>query len=472
MARISLKKLLVLNVGVVTAAIALLVGGWLYSLSSLQSVKAQLFKDAANLHVAQQMEAAAALAYEHHRLWHATGQLAEHKAATQQWQRVAQLTRSLPANITTAQERALVEEVEKRVEQLTKTVAAQNGARAQGGQVQAATAALRDAVREHRAINQLQMNEVALAGDRIERQTRIASAVLIFAALAGLAWGSFNLWSRIFRPTLALSQAAAAFGEGDSQARAPILWNDEMGQLCRTFNDMAQSIAEREKERLDFVATVAHDLKSPLVAVAGAAELLQERDIAPAEQERWLHMIRRNTRALESIVADLTDRVQAQTGRLQLRRECFDLAAMAADIVEQYDQSEERRVIVEGDSPAWVEGDRARLERVLFNLLSNACKYSAPGSDVRVVVEARGEIVALQVEDEGIGIAPEDVAQVFRPFSRLEEARAMASGSGLGLSSARKIIEAHGGIIRLMSQPQRGTTVEVRLSQVSKSYEA
>lgn len=82
-----------------------------------------------------------------------------------------------------------------------------------------------------------------------------------------------------------------------------------------------------------------------------------------------------------------------------------------------------------------------------------------------MTVEARDGVVLLRVEDEGIGIAPEDVAQVFQLFSRLEEARAMATGSGLGLSSARKIIEAHGGIIRLMNQPQRGMTVEVRLPQ-------
>jgi signal transduction histidine kinase len=467
MTRISLKRLLAINIGIVVAAIALLIGGWLYSLASLQHVKAQLFKNAVNLHVAQQMELSTALAYEHHRLWHITGRAAEREIATQQWKHTAELARSLPANITTAQERALVEEVETRVAQLTKTVAAQHGARVENGQVRAATNALRDAVREHRAINQLQMSDMAQAGDRIEAQTRYASLLLIAAALAAIAWGSLNLWSRIFRPILELSNAASAFGEGDSQARAPILWDDEMGRLGRTFNDMAQSIAEREKERLDFVAMVAHDLKSPLVVVGGAAELLESGVVAPADQKRWLQTIRRSALSLERIIADLTDRVQAQTGRLQLQREVFDLAVMTAEIAEQYDESsDERRILFAGETAAPVSGDRARLERVLFNLLSNACKYSAPRSTVRVAVEARDGVVLLRVEDEGIGIAPEDVAQVFQPFSRLEEARAMAAGSGLGLSSARKIIEAHGGIIRLMSQPQHGTTVEVRLPQV------
>jgi signal transduction histidine kinase len=365
----------------------------------------------------------------------------------------------------------LVQEVETRLQLLTKAVAqdnAQKGTRTHSIPVHRATTALRDAVREHRAINQLQMDGMVLAGDHIERQTRLASIVLIFVALAAIAWGSFNLWSRIFRPILALSQSAAAFGAGDSQARTLILWDDEMGQLGRTFNDMAQSIAEREKERLDFVATVAHDLKSPLVVVGGAAELLEKGAASAAEQKRWLQTIRRNARVLERIIADLTDRVQAQTGRLQLHREVFDLAAMSAEIVAQYnDGGQEKRLNFASASPALVNGDRARLERVLHNLLSNACKYSAPDSAVQVTIEARDGVVMLRVDDEGIGIAPEDIVQVFQPFSRLEQARAMAAGSGLGLSSARKIIEAHGGIIRLMSQPQHGTTVEVRLPQAS-----
>lgn len=140
----------------------------------------------------------------------------------------------------------------------------------------------------------------------------------------------------------ALSHAATAFGEGDSQARILILWDDEMGELGRTFNDMAQSIAGREKGRLDFVAMVAHDLKSPLVVVGGAAELLENGEVSPEEQTRWLQTIRRNARALERIIADLTDRVQAQTGRLQLRRKVFDLSAMTAEIVQQLRRKQRR----------------------------------------------------------------------------------------------------------------------------------
>jgi len=167
---------------------------------------------------------------------------------------------------------------------------------------------------------------------------------------------------------------------------------------------------------------------------------------------------------MEGIVADLADGVQAQTGRLQLHREVFDLTTLARGTALQFDESSShRRVNFEPAPQLLINGDRARLERVIFNLLSNACKYSPSDSTIRVIVEERENVVALRVEDEGIGIAPEDLGRVFQPFSRLEQGRAMAAGTGLGLSSARTIIEAHGGIIRLMSQPQHGTVVEVRL---------
>ncbi len=100
-----------------------------------------------------------------------------------------------------------------------------------------------------------------------------------------------------------------------------MLCEDEMGDLCRTFNKMANAIRDREQERLHFVATVAHDLKSPLTVIGMAACLMRKKQLPPAQQDEWLGRIVRNTKQLEGIVADLTDGVQAQTGQLELRRE-------------------------------------------------------------------------------------------------------------------------------------------------------
>jgi signal transduction histidine kinase len=110
-----------------------------------------------------------------------------------------------------------------------------------------------------------------------------------------------------------------------------------------------------------------------------------------------------------------------------------------------------------------VLGDRKRLERVLINLLSNAVKYSPQGSEVVVSMWKQGTTVRLAVQDQGQGIAPEDMERVFQPFIRLDRTRRSASGTGLGLVSVKKIVEAHGGTVRLHSEPGKGTTVEVRL---------
>jgi signal transduction histidine kinase len=169
---------------------------------------------------------------------------------------------------------------------------------------------------------------------------------------------------------------------------------------------------------------------------------------------------------MEDIIAGLLDGVEIQTGRLRLRHEDIDLAELCANVVRDWAEREPEHGHVlhfEGDTKCRVLGDRKRLERVLINLLSNAIKYSPAGQEVEVSVWRRGTRVRLAVTDQGEGISSEDIERVFEPFTRLDRTRHMASGTGMGLVSVKKIIEAHGGTVRLESEPEQGTTVEVWL---------
>lgn len=297
-------------------------------------------------------------------------------------------------------------------------------------------------------------------------QTRVnqgltAVAILVAIVLAG---GSLSLLARVVRPTLELTRVARRLGRGDLTARARTARDDELGELARTFNNMAEDIADREKARLDFVACVAHDLKNPLVVVGGAARHLRTCVLEPAHQAAWLDRIIHQVSRLENLIRDLTDTVQVSTGRLSLEKTALDLAGLVREIhQEQAAQLSHHTLVFEGEDGCWVSADRDRLERVALNLISNAVKYSPEGTEVALKVVRRNAVAVFTVEDRGAGISPGDLKIIFQPFGRGRQTRSMARGTGLGLCVVKDILEAHGGGILVQSTVGIGTTVEVTL---------
>ena len=175
---------------------------------------------------------------------------------------------------------------------------------------------------------------------------------------------------------------------------------------------------------------------------------------------------------LEELVADLLDASRIQQGRLELRPEPMDLAALARRVLERFEQAPERgeHHALELDVPEPVVGtwDPARLDQVITNLVSNALKYAPDGGVVRLRVRRGERDAELSVSDQGIGIAPEELAQLFQPFARGALARDSTGGTGLGLYISAQIVERHGGTIAVESEPGQGSTFTVRLPQAPR----
>ena len=301
---------------------------------------------------------------------------------------------------------------------------------------------------------------------RLDRFSRGVIGVLLVLALAGLVAGGIELWTRVFGPLLQISRAAKRFGEGDLSARVPIERDDEIGELAATWNGMANSIESREGERLRFVAAVAHDLKNPLMVVGMAATMMRDKpnNFTDAQRDDWLEKIARNARRMEAMIADLTNAVAAQTGALQLQIAPVDIAQIARECADEIRLAYPNHPIeVTGAPTLELNGDRAKLERVVANLLSNAAKYSASHGRIEVHLEARSKQAVLEVRDAGAGIAPDDLKRLFTPFVRLERTEKMASGTGLGLTTTKKIIEAHQGRLEIESEVGIGSTFRVVL---------
>ena len=323
-----------------------------------------------------------------------------------------------------------------------------------------------DALRTFRRAEFTRVTGDGTRSARLDDLSRGALLAILVLALVGLVAGGIELWTRVFGPLLTISRAAKRFGEGDLGARVPIERDDEISALAANWNSMATAIESREAERLRFVAAVAHDLKNPLMVVGMAAVMMRDKPDKFTDQQRddWLEKIARNARRMEAMIADLTNAVQAQTGALQLQIAPLDLAQIARNCADEIRLAYPNHPIeLEGCQTLEINGDYAKLERVVANLLSNAAKYSAPQTPITVQLQARPKQAILEVRDAGAGIAPEDLKRLFTPFVRLERTEKMASGTGLGLATTRKLIEAHGGKLEVESEVGTGSVFRVIL---------
>jgi two-component system sensor histidine kinase KdpD len=231
------------------------------------------------------------------------------------------------------------------------------------------------------------------------------------------------------------------------------------------------SAARRELEELDraksaFVAIASHELRTPLTALQGFSELLAMRRLPPEEVSRLAGVMRREAKRLARIVSDLLDLSRIERGlepalcRVPLAVEPAVVATV--DLFRQGTATHPIAIACEPTLPR-VDADPDALERVLTNLISNAIKYSPPGSVVRVAARALVGAVAIDVADSGRGIPAEALGRIFEPYYRVPDAAGAARGTGIGLAVVKALVEAHGGAVSVESAPMLGTRVSVVL---------
>jgi len=297
-----------------------------------------------------------------------------------------------------------------------------------------------------------------------ETEPRFVTSVnrwLLLSALAAVALAlalSLALSRRILGPVEAITAAARRMEAGDLTQRVPATAADEIGDLARAFNAMADAVARSESLRRALVTDVAHELRTPLTNLRCQIEAVQDGlQEADAATLRSLH---EETLLLARLVGDLQDLALAESGQLPLHRAPVRLAeAVDAALAAIRPIAAARGIALQADVPAPLaaDADRERLAQVLRNLLANALTHTPDGGTIRVSGRAAAGQAALEVADSGEGIAPEHLPHVFDRFYRSDPSRARSTGgAGLGLAIVKQLVEAHGGRVSVSSEPGAG----------------
>jgi signal transduction histidine kinase len=283
-------------------------------------------------------------------------------------------------------------------------------------------------------------------------------ATLLAAALTGI--GAVFLARRFTGPLELLTEAAGKMAEGKLEQRIPVKSEDEIGRLARQFNLMAEQLNYYTKIMRNFVANVAHELRTPLASLSLLIKSLKDYEMETEQRQEFLDDLDHEMDRLIALVRDLLELTTLEAG--ETRREHIALDELIRDLIKQalprFDRQDIRLL---SDLPAgeyMVAGSSLQLRQVLHNLLENALKYTSPGGWVKVTLWREEEAAGVKVEDTGCGIPEKDLPFIFERFFRVDRARSREmGGTGLGLAIVKETVEAHGGRVWVESKEGEGS---------------
>ena len=291
---------------------------------------------------------------------------------------------------------------------------------------------------------------------------------LIFIATGIIGLILFALLTKRFHKMTAVVQR---FKKGDFEERINIKSGDEIGQLAKAFNQMADTIVanmdelkQTDRLRRELIGNVSLDLRSPLASMRGYLEtiLMKDASLSQRDRKKYLQIIHDNSIMLTKLVDELFELSKLDAKQVQPKREIFSIAELTQDVVMKFQpEAEMLKVHLQASLPKnlpMINADIGMIERALSNFIDNALQYTPVEGTVKIDLSQKNDKVCVVVSDTGVGIPKEQIPLVFERFYRVEKSRSRSSGgTGLGLAIAKRILDLHESTISVQSIEQEGT---------------
>jgi signal transduction histidine kinase len=292
----------------------------------------------------------------------------------------------------------------------------------------------------------------------------ILISVIISLTLSG---ALLFLLVRLTRPFRELSAAALSIAQGEYGNRAPARGNDEVGQFARSFNLMAHKVQEHidmlsqmGESRERFINDLAHEMRTPITAISGYAELLKIGNITEAEREKSIDYIIGQSRRMKNMACKLSDLSRMSQGNIE--KKPLDVASLVSSAAATCQaQLDMKRIALRKDiGGASIAGDAELIESLLQNLIDNAAKYSEDGGRIDIRAYSEGGEALIVIADRGKGMEEAEIPKITEPFYRVGKSRSRAGGGvGLGLAICARICELHGARLEIKTKPGAGTKI-------------
>ena len=293
-----------------------------------------------------------------------------------------------------------------------------------------------------------------------------AFSLCVLAVIMVIVLFSSNYYIRtILVPLNAIIKKAKRITSGSYGMQIQTKYDDEIGELAQTINEMSAQISQNEKIQRDFISSLSHELRTPLTAIAGWSETLLAGDTLDPETERGMKIISRETKRLTEMVVELLDFTRIQDGRMTLNMQEADIRGEFEDTVYMYSSRLNQDDIVleyldnDDDIPE-IMCDPERMRQVFLNILDNAAKHGGSGQRIEAAMSLEGEYVVVRIRDYGPGIPEDEIPLVKKKFYK---GSSRARGTGIGLAVCDEIVDMHRGTLTLANAEGGGTIVTVTL---------
>lgn len=275
---------------------------------------------------------------------------------------------------------------------------------------------------------------------------------------------SYLVSRSIIQSIRSLTGVARKLSDGQYEEQADETSPGEIGELAATMNRMSDNILKKETIKNEFISSVSHELRTPLTSIKGWAITLQSPGLTDDINQEGLKIIEKESERLGSMVEDLLDFSRFSQGRVDLKKTEFNLVEVARNIIAQFrPRTTDKKIDMVfnySQDEILLVADEDRVKQLLLNIIDNAIKFTLEGGTVLVDISQVGEMISTSITDTGIGISPEEIGLVTEKFWKGSSSQ---SHTGLGLSLAEEIAQAHGGSLSIKSKEGVGTTVTILL---------